>query len=54
MRPDHVLVVRWDDRLPGARRFFTADPFGDRLELLERPGLASLLAPGKDAERTER
>jgi catechol 2,3-dioxygenase-like lactoylglutathione lyase family enzyme len=28
--------VSWDERLPGARRFFTADPFGNRLELLAR------------------
>jgi hypothetical protein len=26
--------VRWDAELPGARRFYTADPFGNRLELL--------------------
>jgi catechol 2,3-dioxygenase-like lactoylglutathione lyase family enzyme len=26
--------VIWDDRLPGVRRFYTADPFGNRLELL--------------------
>jgi catechol 2,3-dioxygenase-like lactoylglutathione lyase family enzyme len=26
--------VRWDDELPGFRRFFTEDPFGNRLELL--------------------
>ncbi|HEY1569612.1 MAG TPA: VOC family protein [Solirubrobacteraceae bacterium] len=26
--------VVWDSRLPGVRRFFTADPFGNRLELL--------------------
>ena len=26
--------VRWDDRLPGAVRFYTADPWGNRLELL--------------------
>ena len=26
--------VSWDDRLPGVRRFYTADPFGNRLELL--------------------
>ncbi len=26
--------VRWDDRLPGVRRFYTADPFGNRLEVL--------------------
>jgi catechol 2,3-dioxygenase-like lactoylglutathione lyase family enzyme len=26
--------VTWDDRLPGYRRFYTADPWGNRLELL--------------------
>jgi catechol 2,3-dioxygenase-like lactoylglutathione lyase family enzyme len=26
--------VMWDFELPGVRRFFTADPFGNRLELL--------------------
>ncbi len=26
--------VEWDDSLPGARRFYTADPWGNRLELL--------------------
>jgi len=26
--------VTWDDRYPGVRRFYTADPFGNRLELL--------------------
>jgi catechol 2,3-dioxygenase-like lactoylglutathione lyase family enzyme len=26
--------VRWDAELPGARRFYTDDPFGNRLELL--------------------
>jgi len=26
--------VRWDDRLPGQARFFTADPWGNRLELI--------------------
>jgi catechol 2,3-dioxygenase-like lactoylglutathione lyase family enzyme len=25
--------VRWDDRLPGVRRFYTEDPWGNRLEL---------------------
>ena len=29
-------AVTWDDELPGVRRFFTADPFGNRLELLAR------------------
>lgn len=26
--------VAWSDELPGIRRFFTADPWGNRLELL--------------------
>jgi catechol 2,3-dioxygenase-like lactoylglutathione lyase family enzyme len=26
--------VDWDTRLPGVRRFFTADPWGNRLELM--------------------
>jgi hypothetical protein len=26
--------VEWDDSLPGIRRFYTADPWGNRLELL--------------------
>jgi catechol 2,3-dioxygenase-like lactoylglutathione lyase family enzyme len=26
--------VEWDDSLPGTRRFYTADPWGNRLELL--------------------
>ena len=26
--------VLWDERLPGARRFFSADPWGNRIELL--------------------
>jgi catechol 2,3-dioxygenase-like lactoylglutathione lyase family enzyme len=28
--------VRWDDELPDVRRFFTDDPWGNRLELLAR------------------
>ncbi|MGA2757814.1 MAG: glyoxalase [Solirubrobacteraceae bacterium] len=27
---------RWDDELPGVRRFYVSDPFGNRLELLVR------------------
>jgi hypothetical protein len=27
-------LVEWDDSLPGIRRFYTADPWGNRLELL--------------------
>ena len=36
--------VTWNDALPGVRRFYTSDPFGNRLEFLadERPG------PGTD------
>ena len=26
--------VQWDDSLPGFRRFYTADPWGNRIELL--------------------
>jgi len=26
--------IAWDDALPGVRRFYTEDPFGNRLELL--------------------
>jgi len=25
--------VRWDDRLEGVRRFYTEDPWGNRIEL---------------------
>jgi catechol 2,3-dioxygenase-like lactoylglutathione lyase family enzyme len=25
--------VDWDDRYPGVRRFYTADPFGNRIEI---------------------
>jgi catechol 2,3-dioxygenase-like lactoylglutathione lyase family enzyme len=28
--------VRFDDRLPGYRRFYADDPFGNRIEFLER------------------
>ena len=31
---DGGAPVTWDDRLPGFRRFYTADPWGNRLELL--------------------
>lgn len=26
--------VDWDERYPGVRRFYTADPFGNRIEIL--------------------
>jgi catechol 2,3-dioxygenase-like lactoylglutathione lyase family enzyme len=29
--------VVWDDELPGVPRFYTEDPFGNRLELLSPP-----------------
>jgi catechol 2,3-dioxygenase-like lactoylglutathione lyase family enzyme len=28
--------VRWDEDLPGYKRFYVSDPFGNRLELLSR------------------
>lgn len=28
------VVPRWDDAIPGTRRFFVDDPFGNRLELI--------------------
>jgi len=30
-----------DDPVPGYRRFFTADPFGNRLEFMQRVGMGS-------------
>jgi catechol 2,3-dioxygenase-like lactoylglutathione lyase family enzyme len=32
----HGHALRWDDALPGARRFYVDDPFGNRLELQAR------------------
>jgi len=32
----HRPVV-WDTRLPGTRRLYTADPFGNRIELIAGP-----------------
>ncbi len=39
--------VRWDTRLPGVRRFFTEDPFGNRIELMaaDPPGPAVGASP---------
>jgi hypothetical protein len=31
-------AVRWDDAIPGTRRFYTADPWGNRLELVGASG----------------
>jgi hypothetical protein len=31
----HGVPVTWDDELPGHKRFFSADPVGNRLEFLE-------------------
>jgi catechol 2,3-dioxygenase-like lactoylglutathione lyase family enzyme len=28
------VEVRWDDALPGVRRFYAADPWGNRMELV--------------------
>jgi catechol 2,3-dioxygenase-like lactoylglutathione lyase family enzyme len=30
--------VQWDDAIPGLRRFYTADPWGNRVELLAAAG----------------
>lgn len=32
------VTVTWDDHLPGHRRFYSADPVGNRLEFLEPVG----------------
>jgi catechol 2,3-dioxygenase-like lactoylglutathione lyase family enzyme len=29
-------AVQWDDAIPGTRRFYTADPWGNRIELVGR------------------
>ena len=31
----HGAAWRWDDELPGVRRGYTEDPFGNRLEIIE-------------------
>jgi catechol 2,3-dioxygenase-like lactoylglutathione lyase family enzyme len=31
-------AVTWDDAIPGTRRFFTADPWGNRIELVGTNG----------------
>src|SRR3954453_3568253 len=31
------MPVTWDSDLPGVRRFYTSDPFGNRLEVLAAP-----------------
>ena len=28
--------VQWDDAVPGVRRFYASDPFGNRLEFVQR------------------
>jgi catechol 2,3-dioxygenase-like lactoylglutathione lyase family enzyme len=35
---DAGYPVEWDDAIPGVRRFYTRDPFGNRLELVARAG----------------
>ncbi len=35
-------AVRWDEVIPGTRRFYTADPWGNRIELV-----ASSSVPGR-------
>jgi len=36
--------VRWDDAIPGTRRFYTADPWGNRIELIGAETVA--VSPG--------
>lgn len=31
------VPVTWDDSLPGERRFYSGDPWGNRIEFLARP-----------------
>jgi catechol 2,3-dioxygenase-like lactoylglutathione lyase family enzyme len=31
---ERIGAVRWDEELPGVRRFYAHDPFGNRLEFL--------------------
>jgi catechol 2,3-dioxygenase-like lactoylglutathione lyase family enzyme len=35
---DAGCEVHWDDGIPDTRRFFTADPWGNRIELVGRAG----------------
>ncbi len=35
---DAGCSVQWDDAIAGTRRFFTADPWGNRIELVGRAG----------------
>jgi hypothetical protein len=38
--------VQWDDAIPGTRRFYTADPWGNRIELVA-------IGEGRLAERVQ-
>jgi catechol 2,3-dioxygenase-like lactoylglutathione lyase family enzyme len=35
---DAGCAVHWDDAIPGTRRFYTADPWGNRIELVAATG----------------
>jgi catechol 2,3-dioxygenase-like lactoylglutathione lyase family enzyme len=39
--------VRWDDAIPGTRRFYTADPWGNRIELVGTPAAACGVRDGQ-------
>lgn len=41
--------VHWDATIPGVRRFYTEDPWGNRLELL----VLAATAPAEDGQRAE-
>jgi catechol 2,3-dioxygenase-like lactoylglutathione lyase family enzyme len=36
---DAGCTVQWDDAIPGTRRFYTADPWGNRIELVGQTGV---------------
>jgi catechol 2,3-dioxygenase-like lactoylglutathione lyase family enzyme len=42
--------VEWDDLLPGSRRFYTDDPFGNRLEFLGPEGPDDSPPPDRPAQ----
>jgi catechol 2,3-dioxygenase-like lactoylglutathione lyase family enzyme len=41
------VQVQWDDELPGVRRFFSADPWGNRIELCAAAAAGSTRPPGE-------
>ena len=48
------VEVVWDEALPGARRFYTTDPWGNRLELLAAKAAGSSVHVERDALERQR